>query len=464
MSQARSLNDWERWLFQQSRGKSQLAVVRQLVEYLSLKPRNAQIISVTGTNGKGGFVKAIDSILLACGYRTAVFTSPHIHRLNERITHNGSPIEDDAFQRALNQVSDAAEQLGIETHFFDTLLVAALISFQAMDADFWILEVGIGGEHDPVNAVDADYVAITSIGLDHQEFLGNTRESVANNKCGLLRNYSKLVSSEPDPPEPLIHAAQSHSSLIVGRDFSVIDQSNKAFTDCLSNETYQLPDNGLSAYSQAAALMTAKYQLKVSCSMSDMVSCLKKVSLFGRLQRFEWDGISYCVDVAHNVQAMRYLTKHLLPLEDKNGKKTGRRLAVLSMMSDKDVKGVLSVLQNSVDAWFVGELKMDRAMKASELGALLHAQGEYMISVSKNIRQAFGRAQQLASPGDEILVVGSFYVVAALYSKLNSLMQQSEKPPEYSGDSTCEDAISLESQKQPLAISSHVDSGSDRAK
>jgi dihydrofolate synthase/folylpolyglutamate synthase len=250
----------------------------------------------------------------------------------------------------------------------------------------------------------------------------------------------------------------------VGRDFSVIDQSNKAFTDILSNETYPLPDNGLSAYSQAAALMMAKYQLKVSCSMSDMVSCLKKVSLFGRLQRFEQDGISYCIDVAHNVQAMRYLTKHLLPLENKSGKKTGRRLAVLSMMSDKDVKGVLSVLQDSVDAWFVGELRMDRAMKASELGALLHEQGEYMISVSKNIRQAFGRAQQLASPGDEILVVGSFYVVSALYSKLNSLMQQSKKSQEYSGDYTDDDAIILESQKQPLAISSHVDSGSDRAK
>ncbi|MCY4046038.1 MAG: Mur ligase family protein [Cellvibrionales bacterium] len=434
MKQERSLKDWEQWFLNQSKGKSQLPVVQQLVELLSLQPVNAKVITVTGTNGKGGFVKAIDTILQTCGYKTASFTSPHIHKINERITHNGHPISDEMLLCSLNQVRDVAEALVVETHFFDTLLAAALISFQSLNADYWILEVGIGGLHDPVNAIDADFVAITSIGLDHQEYLGNTREAIAAEKCGLLRASSGLVSAEPDPPAPLITAATMHSSIIVGKDYSVIDDHKKQFTDKRTDQTYLLPDNGLSAYSQAAALMMAKYQLGLSLPLEEMVSCLKKVSLFGRLQRFDDEGISYCIDVAHNVQAVEFLTRHLSSLTNKKSEKTGRRLAVLSMMSDKAVEEIISTLQPYVDAWFVGDLATDRAMSATDLAALLHEKGEYMISVSKNMRQAFARAQQLAQPGDEILVVGSFYVVAELYKKLDQMIQKRKKLHRLIGD------------------------------
>ncbi len=408
------LSDWFDWLDDPaSQSRSSLDKVKVLSEKLNAFPSNSQVITVTGTNGKGSFVEVATQLLLAKGFSVGSYTSPHLERYNERIALNGKPVDDGVLLDAFNQVSAVADVEGVGLHFFEFLTLAAFVIFKQHYCDFWVLEVGIGGRLDPVNALPADIGVVTSIGLDHHAYLGDTREAVATEKCGILRDHSQLISAEVDPPEALKLAFITHKNLQIEKDYTVYFDETWIFTDKLSNCVVELPDNGLSPFSQAAAIMMVYHALDLTLDRHALISILDKCSLPGRFQRIEKKGIRYVLDVTHNVQAANFLHHRLAERE-----KLGKRIAVFSFCQDKDYEGILKALVNDFDAWFIGSLASQRSQASSVIAASLHGLGEHMISVSKNMRQAMARAEQLVKEDDEIVVFGSFLAVADVLPKL----------------------------------------------
>ena len=414
MPQFDQLNAWIDWLSDTAHhSRSSLSRTSRLKDKLGIKPLSGTVITVTGTNGKGSYVNALTALLLAKGKTVGSYYSPHLIKFNERIQLDGQDITDKDLLSAFNAVGRAADAEGEPLHFFELLTLTALSFFNDHQPDYWVLEVGIGGRKDAVNAMDADVAVITSIGLDHAAYLGNTRASVAFEKCGILRPNTVLISAESNPPEPLQAAITHHDALVIDQDFSVSFDETWQFTDKRLGYELALPDTGLSPFSQAAAIMTATHVLDLNFSSSELIQALATGRLTGRFERFTYKGIRYVVDATHNLQAAEFLKQRLMTLP-----KPKRRLAVFSFLNDKAYSDMLTCLQSEVDAWFIGQLNVERAADAPIIAKTLHEAGEYMISVSKNMRQALSRAEQLADEGDEILIFGSFRVISDLLPKI----------------------------------------------
>ena len=413
-----TLPDWLGWLEQQHPKSIDLGLDRilEVAHRLGISGFNATVMTVAGTNGKGSFVAAMDALLRSHGKRVATYTSPHLLVFNERIKLDGAMVSDEQLLLALDQVDKACQ--GVSLTYFEFTTLAALVLFGQQAFDVIVLEVGLGGRLDAVNIIKPDIAVITSIGLDHQEYLGNNLEMIAAEKCGILRNDTVLFCAESNPPKPLSQAIASHHSWLIGRDFSVTETAGEwsVTAPVWFHEPLVFPVNGLSVPSQAAAIGCLFHLLGEKVDQKHIHSALDGLSLAGRFQRFEVDGVSIILDVAHNVQAVSLLKTRLqkLPLHE-----DGKRLAVFNMLSDKDFRSVIANMKDVVDGWFLGELDHPRALKVQVVADVLSESGEHKISCSRNIRQAFARAMSVCRPGDQLVVFGSFYVVSELLPRLS---------------------------------------------
>ncbi|WP_116363973.1 bifunctional folylpolyglutamate synthase/dihydrofolate synthase [Parahaliea mediterranea] len=401
--------------------------VGEVARRLALLPASVPVVTIAGTNGKGSTAAALEALLLAAGYQPGVYTSPHLLRFNERIRLAGSDVGDADIVAAFADIDRARGEISLS--YFEFATLAALWVFRQRGADVLVLEVGLGGRLDAVNIVDATVAVITSIGLDHQDWLGDDIDGIAREKAGILRPGIDAVIAEAQPPAGLLEAvaASGARARYLGRDFHCQHSQgadDRADADCWQPQLVSaagtatvLPPIAAGALlpSNLCAALQAALLLGVDVQALPVPSILAALQPPGRRQRRQLGGIDYLLDVAHNPQSVEKLVEYI-DASPCNGK----TIALFSAMKDKDLTAMLAQTSGRFAAWFLADQPDNpRAEKAARLGDLLREQGEFMISVSKNLRQALRRAQSVMTEGDRLVVFGSFVTVAAVMPLLD---------------------------------------------
>lgn len=412
----RSLQDWLGYLEQLHPTAIDMGLdrCREVATTLGLTRPAPQVVTVTGTNGKGSTCAFIAQMLAGQGKRVGVYSSPHLLRYNERVRLNGADASDEALCEAFEAVEHARGSVSLTYFEMGTLAAFWLFEREALDAV--VLEVGLGGRLDAVNLVDADVAVVTNIGLDHAEWLGNTRESVAFEKAGIFRPAKPAVCGDSAPPESMLeNATQSAVPLLVrGREFDLVIEATRWHwrgQDGTGSplELRNLPMLALPLENAAVALQ-AFALLESSWQPERLIEALQHTHVTGRLDRrtIRWQGrdLSILLDVGHNPHAAGYLARHL-----QRQLSTGRRLAVFGLLADKDLAGVIDALLPEVDVWAVAPLSTPRSRSAAELSAAL-MERDASVTIYPGISQALEGQCDLAVDGDEILLFGSFYCVA----------------------------------------------------
>ncbi len=387
--------------------------VASVARALDLLPVRAPVVTVAGTNGKGSTVAVLEGILGQAGQLAGVYTSPHLLRFNERIRVGGIEASDSEIVAAFRAIDAARGETSLT--YFEFATLAALLVFKSSSVDVLVLEVGLGGRLDAVNIVDPTVAVITRIDLDHQSWLGEDRGSIAREKAGIMRPGIPVVIGDPEPPRELLDCAAKAGAgpvLRIGTDFRFgVDQGSWQGTlhcrDGRARVLPALPGGSLMPANICTALQAA---VLLGCEFSDgqVRDAVAGARPRGRCERQSLAGTDYVFDVAHNPAAVYNLVEYLNVMHCK-----GKTIAIFSAMGDKDIRAMIRAAAGLVDAWFVADQPANpRAASAADLASLLRAEGQSMVSVSQNLRQAFRRVRALAAAGDRVVVFGSFFTVA----------------------------------------------------
>jgi dihydrofolate synthase/folylpolyglutamate synthase len=410
-----SLADWLYRLEQLHPSTIELGLerVRRVKNALGLEPAFPLII-VGGTNGKGSTCAYLEAILLAAGYKTGLYTSPHLLRYNERVRIAGRDSGDAALIEAFERVDAARGDTSLTYFEFGTL--GAMAQFVDARVDVAILEVGLGGRLDAVNVFDADAAIVTSVDLDHMEYLGDTREKVGFEKAGIYRSGRPAICADPAPPARLLEHVRRIGADVrcVNRDFSAQREADH-WTYCGPDITW--PDLPLPAMAGAYQLRNAAGALAVLEALRARLPVSKAAIRLGLAAaqvpgRFQHIARSpdVILDVAHNPEAARALAATL-----REQPIPGRTLAVVGMLADKNAADVFAALAGEIDAWWTCTPNSPRARDASALAAILRSHADNaLITEQPDVNTALAEARNAAREGDRILVFGSFYTVAAV--------------------------------------------------
>ena len=390
-----------------------LGLDRVLVVLRRLFPRKpaARVITVAGTNGKGSAVTALEALLRASGRRTGAYTSPHLQRYNERVRVDGSEIRDDQLVRAFEAVEAARGSVSLTYFEFGTL--AAFVAFSDAGVDDWILEVGLGGRLDAVNTLDADFVILTSVDIDHVAFLGDNREVIGFEKAGVLRPGIRAVYADTDPPDSVLQqvAAQKFDLALLNRDYTLSEDAPGGTRPMLRNLHYQgntlrIPAGPLPATSVAAAVVAVR-QLQPELPVRDIEQTLASLSMPGRFECLA-QAPEVFADVGHNPHAAAWLSRRLARV-----RRPGTRIhGVYGALADKDVEGVARAMADVVDAWYLAGLEVHRGLSSKELGARLGSVNLPRVDLFATVGDALDAARCAAAPDDIVIVFGSFHTVA----------------------------------------------------
>ena len=406
-----TLSDWLSW--QQSLHPSTIDLglgrIQRTLDRLHWKRPSCPVITVGGTNGKGSCVAMLNSILSANGYRIGTFTSPHLLRYNERIVVAGREVSDASLIAAFERIDHAR---GEETlTFFEFNALAALLIFETAGLDAIVLEVGLGGSLDAVNVVDADVALITSISLDHCEWLGSDVELIGREKAGIFRPTRPAVFAAPDMPASIQHHADrlGTSLLRLNRDFSFTRQDAQWSWKGPNDQITDLPAPALYGDVQfdnaAAVLMTLDLlRERLPVARSSIVAGLSNVQLPGRFQRFHREA-EWILDVAHNPAAAQTLASQLARV-------SGRKIAVCGILADKDIDSIVTILRDTFGDWIVAGLEGERALAPDLLAMRIGERGARVIATESDVIAACERARRMAGKGDVVVVFGSFLTVA----------------------------------------------------
>ena len=424
----RTLADWLAYIELQHPRSIALGLerVREVAARLQLQQPAPRVITVGGTNGKGSTVAFIEAIAAAGGWRVGSYTSPHLLAYNERVRIGGREVGDPELVAAFEAVHGAAQRDGpIALTYFEYGTLAALWLFQRAGLDLAVLEVGLGGRLDAVNLVDADVAVITTVDLDHQDWLGNEREAIGREKAGIARAWRPLVLGEDDPPASVLRHAYAIGAAAVraGCDFFFEPLPE----DERSGDAYwrwhevgyaiDLPRPALAAPVQlrnAATAIAALRALGEPLPEAALAHGVATAQLPGRLQRFPRDGVDIVVDVCHNPQAARELAAWLAAQPA-----AGRTVAVFAALGDKDVAGVAAALAPWIDAWHLAGLDAgERGQDVEALAARLHGGAAGEGTRHADVAAALAAARAGAAPGDRIVVLGSFHTAAAALQAL----------------------------------------------
>lgn len=384
--------------------------VGEVRDRLGLHP-DFTVITVAGTNGKGSTCAMLERIYLEAGYRVACYTSPHLLRYNERVRVGGREASDEELCAAFATVEQARQDTALTYFEFGTL--AAVWHFAQVGVDVAILEVGLGGRLDAVNIFDPDCAIVTSIDLDHVDYLGNSRDSIGREKAGIFRRGIPALCGDSQPPETLrAHAAQIGADYRrIGVDFCY-EAGSDGWAFHSGDACYKdlpLPAlNGSFQLSNAACALEAVrcLQERLPVAPASMGMGLRLVTLPGRFQKLGGRP-EIILDVAHNPHAARGLAENL-----RNSPHAGRTLAVFAMLRDKDIEGVVRVLADVVDAWYVAGIHNARGADAQTLADWLQAIPGVNVACFADVADALRQACLGADENDRIVAFGSFYTVA----------------------------------------------------
>jgi dihydrofolate synthase/folylpolyglutamate synthase len=405
-----SLEEWLQYIERQHPKSIALGLERVAEVYSRLRIEiRCPVVTVGGTNGKGSTCAMLESILRAAGYRTGLYTSPHLLRYNERVRIAGREASDEALTESFAAVEQARE--GVALTYFEFGTLAALYRFSREDVEAAILEVGLGGRLDAVNIVAADCAVLTSVGVDHVDYLGPTREGIGREKAGIFRPGRPAVIAEPDPPQSVLEAQAQQ--LRIGRDFGFIAEHGQWSYWGPGGRRGGLAYPGLRGKIQlrnAAAAICALGTLELPVAMQDVRRGLAEVELPGRFQVLPGRP-QVILDVAHNAQAARTLAQNLA-----DSGFAPDTIAVCGMLSDKDIAAVVRELAPRVTRWHLASLPGPRGALASDIAKHLAVDAQLFDSPA----DAFAAAKALATEGDKIVVFGSFLTVAEVMAWLNN--------------------------------------------
>ncbi len=409
------LEDWLSWQQTLHPRKIDLGLgrVRRVFERLLPRYRPPLTITVAGTNGKGSCVAMLDAILRADGWKVGAYTSPHILRYNERIRIDGMPASDrdicSAFAR-IDQVRD-----GTTLSFFEFATLAALDLFYRARVEVQLLEVGLGGRLDAVNIIDANVAIVTSIDIDHKEWLGEEREAIGLEKAGVLRPARPAVVGDRRPPASLLrHGRRLDVRLFcLGKDFDyrLGGKGWDWYDDRSCIAALPLPAlPGRQQLDNAAVVIAALRQLGRSISVDAIRSGLEKVCLPGRYQVIEGNP-PLLLDVAHNPQAVGLLAEYIAQQFPER-----RVLALFTAMADKDIEGMIRQMKHRVAVWALAPLPDNpRAAAMARLQQAFAAEGlQAPLSGFADCHQALAALRRQARPGDMIVIFGSFFLIAEI--------------------------------------------------
>ncbi len=373
-------------------------------------------ISVAGTNGKGSAVEVLTSILRQTGVRVGTYTSPHLVNYTERIRIDGHEVDEKELCAAFARIEEERRETPLTYFEFGTL--AALVIFEERGIDVAVLEVGMGGRLDAVNAVDAGAALITSISIDHEHWLGKDRHSIAIEKAAIFRPNKPAVCADPDPPAAIREHANSIGADFyqLGRDYDMIESGSGWQWSGPKGRfgSLRLPMEGkFQANNVAGALMvlTCIDQI-VQINQEQICKGLSSLRLRGRFEIMEGPP-QIVLDVAHNMAAIRVLyenlKKHVCP---------GRTFAVCGMLKDKPARAIGELLNPLIDEWHVGTIHDPRGRSAEELAVEISATSSSPVSSHDSVLSAFRAARCAANSTDRVLVFGSFHTVGDIIRAL----------------------------------------------
>jgi dihydrofolate synthase/folylpolyglutamate synthase len=417
-------SDLAGWLaYVESRNRDAIVLgldrVRAVAGRLGLGPC-FPVITVGGTNGKGSICAYLEAMLQAAGLRVGCYTSPHLLRYNERVRIAGLEASDEALCNAFAQVESARGDTPLT--YFEQGTLAAFCLFQQAGLDVAVLEVGLGGRLDAVNIWDADCAVVASVDLDHQAFLGDTREAIGHEKAGIFRAGRPAVCGDPDPPASLLgHAARIGAPVQrLGHEIRVMDQGGEWSLQVGSSIYPALPRPAMAGVHQLANAACAIAALQTLHARLPVTRRALRDGLLNARQpgRFQIVGQQplRILDVAHNPHAARALAANLEALRAQTGP-TGRVFAVFAILADKDVKGVIEPLLPWVQRWHVAGLEGPRGLSGQSLGEFLRLAGAEH-QCHEQVGQAWQAACREAGPTDTICAFGSFYTVADLLTDI----------------------------------------------
>jgi dihydrofolate synthase / folylpolyglutamate synthase len=379
---------------------------------LALQPA-FPLITVGGTNGKGSVCAILESILHCAGFRVGCYTSPHLIRYNERVRIARAEVADDELSEAFAAVEAARGTIGLTYFEFGTL--AALWLFARRRVEIAVLEVGLGGRLDAVNAFDADCAVVTTVDIDHVDFLGGDREAIGREKAGIFRPARPAICADVAPPESLTrHAADIGARLLtIGKDFGATPQGKQWQYWGPSGKRNALPYPALRGSCQlanAAAAVTALECMRERSpvAVNDIRAGLLQADNPGRFQVLPGRPV-VILDVAHNPQAARTLAASLAAMGE-----GGRTLAVFAMLKDKDIGGVIAAVKAHVAHWYIAGLTGARGASVAQIASCFEAASIAAVTACNDVAAAYTQACDIATENDRIVVFGSFFTVAAV--------------------------------------------------
>ena len=413
----RSLDDWLKHLERIHPAEIDLGLARvsAVAREMGLATPTYRVLTVAGTNGKGSVVYASEAILRAHGLRTGRYTSPHLLRFNERIAVDGVPARDAQIVSAFEAIERARGEVTLT--YFEFATLAALWVFREVQVDVAVLEVGLGGRLDAVNIVDCDLAVVTSIALDHQNWLGETLDAIAPEKAAVARSGRPVVLAEASYPESLDRtlAAIGAPSLRAGESWSWHGDSDAVVVRANSFPTLRAPvPPGLRAANVAAALRASMHLLNDDFREAPTLEALHALRVPARRQRLRWDDREWVLDVAHNPAAMKALATFLQMLPPAR-----TTVAAFGAMRDKDLDAMTQALAAGVDGALA--LAIPGIERAGAPEAIWEALDKAGIAIAQNGFDANSVLQTLSErteAGDRLVVCGSFHSVAGIMELL----------------------------------------------
>ena len=392
-----------------------LARVRHIYKDLVNTSLAKKVVVVGGTNGKGTTVEFLNNLALTKGLKVGSYTSPHLFKFNERIRINGEPIGDDQIVNAFESIEEIRGEQKLT--YFDFATLAALKIFSKSKLDLVILEIGIGGRFDPVNIVNPDISILTSVDLDHENWLGETKEKIGKEKAAIFRKNKPAILGQLRLPSSVLTEAEAIGAEVIhiGKEFNAIDHRNGTWSynfNRSQKDSNEFKKNNLSIESAACAL-TAFILLGYDLNHSS-IEAINSTQLEGRCDLV--DG-KFLLDVSHNQASAKQLSNYL----ESNYKNNRKISAIFGVMQDKNVKEIISEIKPHVSKWRITSPRIERAMTTKELSNILTKMAVREVYTSSSVKESIREALAESDDDELIVVFGSFYMVSEALEEIHNL-------------------------------------------